>query len=80
MEDGRGESGELILIGTELLCLQRVWVSFGIQSGVAEHLTESGVVTWRVDGGVHVLLRWRGGGTGQWGSVRGATGEQSRAH
>ena len=37
MVGGRGENGEVILVGPELFCLPRMWEPFGVQLGVAEH-------------------------------------------
>jgi len=80
VEDGRGKKGQVIFVGTEPLRLPRVWEGLGIYLGGAEHLAEFGFVEWAVDGGVDVLLRWRGGLSGQWGCVRGGPGWGGRAH
>jgi len=73
VEGGRGENGEVILVGTELFRFPRVWVGLGIRLGVAKHLFELGVLEGAVDGGVGVVLRWGRGRSGHQGGVRGGT-------
>jgi len=55
VEGGRGENRQVILVGTELLRLPRVWEGLGVQFGVAEHFLELGVVEGAVDRGVDVF-------------------------
>ena len=44
MEGGRGQNGQVILSGSELLRLPRVREGLGVQFVVAEHFLEGGVV------------------------------------
>jgi len=57
VEGGRGEDGQVILVGPELVRFPGVWEDIGIQFGVAEPLFELRVLERAVDGGVAVLLR-----------------------
>jgi len=68
-----GDNRQVILVGTEMFRLPRVWEGLGVQLGVAEHLQELGVVEGAVDGGVDVFRGCR------WGLV-GPMGVHERAH
>jgi len=66
MEDGGGETGQVILSGVELIRLPRVGEGFGVQFVVAKYLFELGAVEGTVGGGVDGVAR-RGWGLGHWG-------------
>ena len=68
MEGGQGENRQVILVGTELLRLPRVWEGLGVQFRVAEHLLELGVVEGAVDARVDVFQMWGGPGRGNGGA------------
>ena len=74
MEDGRRESGQVVLSGTELFCLPRVRESLRVQLGVAKHFLQGGVIQGAVSGGVEGVLKGGESGFGQWGWVGGGTG------